>query len=94
MELFEQLDTDKNARIIRNLCMLRTAIELNYGEDNSMQFAVLSAVTTGVIAALGSTVTTVTASSAVVATGTMIEAGCGLATAACNAVQDATESIF
>lgn len=34
MELFDQLDKDKNARIIRNLCMLRTAIELNYGEAN------------------------------------------------------------
>ena len=34
MELFDQLDKDKNARIIRNLCMLRTAIELNYREAN------------------------------------------------------------
>lgn len=34
MELFDHLDKDKNARIIRNLCMLRTAIELNYGEAN------------------------------------------------------------
>ena len=34
LELFDQLDKDKNARIIRNLCMLRTAIELNYGEAN------------------------------------------------------------
>ena len=30
MEWFDKLRTDKNARIIRNLCMLRTAIELNY----------------------------------------------------------------
>ena len=34
LELFNQLDNDKNARIIRNLCMLRTAIELNYREAN------------------------------------------------------------
>ena len=34
LELFDQLDKDKNARIIRNLCMLRTAIELNYREAN------------------------------------------------------------
>ena len=34
LELFDQLDKDKNARIIRNLSMLRTAIELNYGEAN------------------------------------------------------------
>lgn len=51
-----------------------------------MFFAVLSTVTTGVIAALGSTATTVAATSAVVATGTMSEAGCGLATAAGDAV--------
>ena len=30
MEWYDKLSTDKNARIIRNLCMLRTAIELNY----------------------------------------------------------------
>lgn len=47
-----------------------------------MFFLALSAVSTGVIAALGSAVTTVTASSAAVITGTIIEAGCGLATAA------------
>ena len=34
MELFDHLDKDKNARIVRNLCILRTAIELNYGEAN------------------------------------------------------------
>lgn len=32
MKHFEELHKDKNARIIRNLCMLRTAIEQNYGE--------------------------------------------------------------
>ena len=30
MEWFEKLQKDKNARIIRNLCMLRTAIERNF----------------------------------------------------------------
>ena len=30
MEVYRQLETNKNARIIRNLCMLRTAIEQNY----------------------------------------------------------------
>ena len=34
LEWFEKLDRDKNARIIRNLCMLRTAIERNYKELN------------------------------------------------------------
>lgn len=32
MEVYRQLEGDKNARIIRNLCILRTAIEQNYGE--------------------------------------------------------------
>ena len=30
MEVYRQLESNKNARIIRNLCMLRTAIEQNY----------------------------------------------------------------
>ena len=30
MEWYETLHKDKNARIVRNLCMLRTAIERNY----------------------------------------------------------------
>ena len=30
MEWYEALEKDKNARIIRNLCMLRTAFERNY----------------------------------------------------------------
>lgn len=34
MEHFKTLTQNKNARIIRNLCMLRTAIEQNYGELN------------------------------------------------------------
>ena len=34
MESFEQLETNKNARIIRNLCMLRTAIEKNFKHIN------------------------------------------------------------
>lgn len=61
-----------------------------------MLFTVLSAVTTGVIAALGSTVTTVTATatSAVIATGTMIGAGCGLSDSAGKATQAAMGSLF
>lgn len=34
MEVFQELDRNKNARIIRNLCMLRTAIEQNYSTLN------------------------------------------------------------
>lgn len=30
LEIYEQLKLDKNARIVRNLCMLRTSIEQNY----------------------------------------------------------------
>ena len=30
MEWYEELERDKNARIVRNLCMLRTAIERNF----------------------------------------------------------------
>lgn len=29
MEWYEKLHADKNARIVRNLCMIRTALELN-----------------------------------------------------------------
>lgn len=34
MEVFEQLEQDKNARIIRHLCILRTAIERGYKQIN------------------------------------------------------------
>ena len=34
MEQYEELSKNKNARIIRNLCMLRTAIELNFSKLN------------------------------------------------------------
>lgn len=34
MEEYETLDKNKHARIIRNLCMIRTAIEQNYSELN------------------------------------------------------------
>lgn len=34
LELYEQLERDKNARIIRNLCIIRTAIERNYKKIN------------------------------------------------------------
>jgi len=34
LEIFEKLDKDKNARIVRNLCMLRTSIERNYKKIN------------------------------------------------------------
>ena len=34
MDFFQELDRNKNARIIRNLCMLRTAIEQNYSTIN------------------------------------------------------------
>lgn len=30
MEWYEKLHADKNARIVRNLCMIRTALELNF----------------------------------------------------------------
>ena len=31
MDVYQSMDRDKNARIVRNLCRLRTAIEQNYG---------------------------------------------------------------
>lgn len=34
LELYDQLEQDKNARIIRNLCIIRTAIERNYKRIN------------------------------------------------------------
>lgn len=34
MEYYEAMDREKNARLIRNLCMVRTAIEQNYGKIN------------------------------------------------------------
>ena len=41
IEVYEQLSKDKNARIIRNLCSLRTAIEQNYGKiSNEMHYNV------------------------------------------------------
>ena len=32
IEVYQIMDRDKNARIVRNLCLLRTAIEQNYGK--------------------------------------------------------------
>lgn len=41
MEWYDKLHQDKNARIVRNLCMLRTAIERNYKNIfNKMRFEV------------------------------------------------------
>ena len=34
LQTFDQMEREKNARIIRNLCRLRTAIEQNYGRIN------------------------------------------------------------
>ena len=34
MEWYEKLHADKNARIVRNLCMIRTALELNFKAIN------------------------------------------------------------
>lgn len=34
MEFYKKLELDKNARIVRNLCVLRTAIERNFGQIN------------------------------------------------------------
>ena len=34
MEFYNKLELDKNARIVRNLCILRTAIERNFGQIN------------------------------------------------------------
>ena len=34
LKIYQQLDLQKNARIVRNLCMVRTAIERNFGKIN------------------------------------------------------------
>ena len=34
MEVYERLETDKAARIVRNLCIVRTAIERNFRHIN------------------------------------------------------------
>ena len=36
IEIYKRLDQDKNARIIRNLCIIRTAIERNYRKINDI----------------------------------------------------------
>ena len=36
IEIYDRLEQDKNARIIRNLCIIRTAIERNYREINDI----------------------------------------------------------
>lgn len=36
IEVYRRLDTNKNARIIRHLCLLRTAIEQNYKFINEL----------------------------------------------------------
>lgn len=39
MEWYEKLHADRNARIVRNLCMIRTALELNFKAiNNRMRF--------------------------------------------------------
>lgn len=35
MEWYEKLHADKSARIVRNLCMIRTALELNFKAINN-----------------------------------------------------------
>lgn len=35
MEYFDAMDRDKNARLIRNLCIIRNAIEQNYSKINA-----------------------------------------------------------
>lgn len=43
LEWYEMLQKDKNARIIRNLCLLRNAIERNFRDiDNAMRFQMKS----------------------------------------------------
>lgn len=46
MEIYQKLNQDKNARIVRNLCMLRTAIERNYGEISKAFYYDLKNLTT------------------------------------------------
>ena len=36
IEIYKRLEQDKNARIIRNLCIIRTAIERNYRKVNDI----------------------------------------------------------
>ena len=36
-EIYNRLEQDKNARIIRNLCIIRTAIERNYRKINALR---------------------------------------------------------
>ena len=36
IEIYNRLEQDKNARIIRNLCIIRTAIERNYRKINDI----------------------------------------------------------
>lgn len=36
IEIYDRLEQDKNARIIRNLCIIRTAIERNYRKINAI----------------------------------------------------------
>ena len=36
IEIYDRLEQDKNARIIRNLCIIRTAIERNYRKINDI----------------------------------------------------------
>ena len=36
IEIYDRLEQDKNARIIRNLCIIRTAIERNYRRINDI----------------------------------------------------------
>ncbi|MBR2421338.1 MAG: NYN domain-containing protein [Oscillospiraceae bacterium] len=38
LEIYRELEKDRNARIIRNLCMLRTAIEQNYKKINDQMY--------------------------------------------------------
>ena len=43
IEIYEKLDADKTARIIRHLCIIRTAIERNFKHINErMKFSYLS----------------------------------------------------
>ena len=37
IEIYNQLEQDKNARIIRNLCIIRTTIERNYSRYEKSQ---------------------------------------------------------
>ena len=44
--IYNRLEQDKNARIIRNLCIIRTAIERNYRKINDIMRGFLVVVTT------------------------------------------------